>query len=454
MSVEDIEKGAPSQQSRPAQQGSQPGTVSIPFPEWAMKPSGFYYWPIAFNPRGYDNEPPQLRTALIAARAAYMEQHPQAILDALRGVDASNPAVNLFKGIATLRLSEDLPDAEARGRLEAESFGYLNAAAAAGDAKAAAILGNLLTLNLRGIPRDMSRARELAERAARSNDAFAVRQLGIDVLSGAFGSADPTRAADLMWFAAELGDPAANIIVSAFFQYGTGVPVDAEKAEKYLRRAADLGLTNAQAVLGDWIINRYVKKLVPSPEEGVRYLERAFNAGRSLYGVLRLAVLYDSEGRDPPWRDRAKAVESARKCASYSYWNCHFSLGVIYKNLNDSVWSWAHYNLARGLGSNDAVERLDGLEKSMTQSELDRARNQPRSQTNAERNCRSGHDRADIEASLTQVSQMRKPSLASLGYRLQPKLPKPAFTSVVVKTVQNCTHRKTRAVHIQILICG
>ena len=40
------------------------------------------------------------------------------------------------------------------------------------------------------------------------------------------------------------------------------------------------------------------------------------------------------------------------------------------------------------------------------------------------------------------------------GYRLQPKLPKPAYTSVVVKTVQNCTHRKTRAVHIQILICG
>ena len=28
------------------------------------------------------------------------------------------------------------------------------------------------------------------------------------------------------------------------------------------------------------------------------------------------------------------------------------------------------------------------------------------------------------------------------------------YTSVVVKTVQNCTHRKTRAVHIQILICG
>ena len=28
------------------------------------------------------------------------------------------------------------------------------------------------------------------------------------------------------------------------------------------------------------------------------------------------------------------------------------------------------------------------------------------------------------------------------------------YTSLVVKTVQNCSHRKTRAVHIQILICG
>lgn len=373
-SIEDIEKGTPSQQAQPGQPGGQQAAVPIGFPDWSVKPSGFYYWRIAFDPQAFNNEPPQLRSALLAARAAYVEQNPQAIVDALRGADASNPSVNLFKGIATLRLSDDPPDAETRGLLMAESFRHLNAAAGAGDVKAAAILGVLQTLNLQGIPRDVSRAQELAERAARSNDAFAVRQLGINMLTGAFGSADPARAADLMWTAAELGDPVANIIISAFFQNGTGVPVDMEKAEKYLRRAADLGLTNAQAALGDWILNRYAKKLIPSPEEGVRYLERAYNGGRYLYGVWRLAVLYDYEGRDPPWRDRNKALDYARKCAPYSYEYCHFSLGVIYANLNDSIRSWASYTIARGLGSSEAVGRLDTLEKSMTQSELDRAR--------------------------------------------------------------------------------
>jgi TPR repeat protein len=86
-----------------------------------------------------------------------------------------------------------------------------------------------------------------------------------------------------MWTAAELGDPAANAMVAAFFQNGTGVPQDAEKAEKYLRRAAELGYTDAQRVLGNSIVDRYANKNIASPAEGVRLLEKALTSGRSIW---------------------------------------------------------------------------------------------------------------------------------------------------------------------------
>ncbi|MGZ8329587.1 MAG: tetratricopeptide repeat protein [Rhodoplanes sp.] len=377
-SVEDIEKGTPSQQSQPAQQGGGSTGELIAFDEYMSKPSGFYYWRIAFDPAAFNDRPPQLKAALRGALAAYRSKQPTGILEALRGADASDHAVNLLKGIATLRLSDDPPDMQVRGQLEAEVARYLRMAANAGDDKATAILASLLTMKLRGVPPDIQQASEFAERAARSNDAFAVRQLAIGVLSGAFGAANPTRAADLMWTAAELGDPAANAMVAAFFQNGTGVPQDAEKAEKYLRRAAELGYTDAQRVLGNSIVDRYANKNIASPAEGVRLLEKALTSGRSIWSALRLALFYGDVGREPPWRDRPKGLEYARLCIPYSYASCHFAAAAYLAGgggiAADRARSWAHYSVARELGSTDAVARLESLEKAMTTNELNSAR--------------------------------------------------------------------------------
>ena len=205
-----------------------------------------------------------------------------------------------------------------------------------------------------------------------------MRQLAIGVLSGAFGAANPTRAADLMWTAAELGDPAANAMVAAFFQNGTGVPQDAEKAEKYLRRAAELGYTDAQRVLGNSIVDRYANKNIASPAEGVRLLEKALTSGRSIWSALRLALFYGDVGREPPWRDRPKGLEYARLCIPYSYASCHFAAAAYLAGgggiTADRARSWAHYSVARELGSTDAVARLESLEKAMTTNELNSAR--------------------------------------------------------------------------------
>ena len=434
ISIGDIEKTAPAQQSQPAQNAGEPAAASINFDEYMSKPTGFYYWRIAFDPAAFNDRPPQLRAALRAALAAYRNKQPAGINEALKNADPNDPAVNLLKGIATLRLSDDPSDTQVRAQLEAEAARYLRAAANAGDVKASAILGSLLTMTLHGIPQNLQEASQLAERAAQSNDAFAVRQLAVSVLTGAFGSANPTRAADLMWTAAELGDPAANVMMAAFFQNGTGVPQDAEKAEKYLRRAADLGYTDAQRVLGNWIIDRYKNKQIASPAEGARLLEKALTNGRSIWSARQLALLYGDVGREPPWRDRSKGLEYTRVCTPYSYAACHFAAGAYLAGASgitaDRVKSWAHYNVARELGSTDAVARLEKLEKAMTTNELNSARDplasdHPRLETDSERHRNPG----DIGIRGTSAAPAVPPSasnyadeLTDWGIRPQPTL--------------------------------
>lgn len=371
VSIEQVEKDDKSAVAQNSQkkESSTPSPDAIQFQAYIANPTGFYYWTIAFDPADYKDRPPRLQAALRTALAAYREKQAQKMLNALAGADAKDPAVNLLKGIASLTLAND-----GGAETYAQAERHLRAAADAGDVKAAAILGNLLTLKRDGINRNLDQARDYAERAARSSDGFAVRQLAIDVLAGHFGKADPTRAADLMWTAAELGDPAANAMVAAMFQNGVGVPADSAKAEAYLRRSAELGYTDSQLILGDWIIDRYAKKRIDSPEEGVRILENAYRDAHSIYAVWRLVVLFYSEGREAPWRDRRKALEYAKKCAPYSYSSCHVALGTIYSYFKDNGRSWAHYNIARGLGWSKAAQWLEKLEKSMTKNEIAQAR--------------------------------------------------------------------------------
>jgi tetratricopeptide (TPR) repeat protein/TPR repeat protein len=342
--------------------------MTVSFYDYLSKPSGFYYWLVPFDPAAFATRPAPLDAALKAAFGAYRKQQADGILDALEGLD-QDPLVELFRGIATLTKSHGADRAE----FEAQAERHFRAAADAGNEKAAAILGALLSLNLDGIPQDIPRAREFAERAARSNDAFAIRQYAVLLLSGALGSADPQRAADLMWTAAELGDPVANAMLAAFFDGGIGLEQDHAKAERYLRRAADLGLTDAQVLFGDLLLRRYLKKLSDTAEEGVRYLERALNSGNSIWAASRLAGLYGCDGRNPPWQNYQKALEYIPKFAPYSNSGYHFSLGAIYRANCDFVSSWAHYNVARYLGSNDAVERLTSLESQLTKKETQRA---------------------------------------------------------------------------------
>ena len=309
-----------------APKSAKPDGLTVSFYDYLSKPSGVNFWLIPFDPAAFATRPASIESALKAALGAYRKQQPQGILDVLHGVD-EDPLVDLFRGIAAIAKSHIADRAEH----EAQAERHFRAAASAGNEKATAILGTLLASKMEGITQDIAQARAFAERAARSNDAFAVRQFAVNVLCGTLEPADPVRAADLMWTAAEFGDPVANAMLGAFFNAGTGLEQDHAKAEQYLRRAADLGMTDAQNLIGDLFCRRYQKKLIDTPEDGVRYLERALNSGNSAWAASRLAAFHGCEGRDPPWRNYQKAFDYLPRCAPYSNWGIHFSLGSVHR---------------------------------------------------------------------------------------------------------------------------
>jgi tetratricopeptide (TPR) repeat protein/TPR repeat protein len=333
--------------NKPAQplprKSPKPDGLTVSYYDYLSKPNGFHVWLVPFDSRTFATRPARLEAALKGALDAYRKQQAQGILDALEAAEERDPLVDLFKGIAETAKSHIEDRAEHEARAEA----YFRAAAKAGDEKAAAILATFLSAKMEGITQNIAQAREFAERAVRSNDAFAIRQTAVLALTGTLGPADPSRAADLMWTAAELGDPVANAMLAAFFNAGTGLEQDHAKAEQYLRRAADLGMTDAQNLLGDLLCRRYAKKLIDTPEQAVRYLERSLNSGNSVWAASRLAAFYGCEGRDYPWRNHQKAIDYIPRCAPYSNYGIHFSLGSIHRAHCDFVSSWAHYNVAR-----------------------------------------------------------------------------------------------------------
>ena len=364
----ELRPGRPAQPPKPKAAARHDGLAPA-FYDFFHKPTGFHFWQVPFNPADFASRRPEVAAALTAALDAYRNRHCDRILEALDKIEQTDSLVELFRGIGRIVKSNNTDCAEN----EAQAERHFRAAIDAGESKAAAILSVLLTSKREGITQDIPQARELAEDAARSNDPFTIRQLAIQVLNGTLAPADAERAADLMWTAAELGDAVANAMLGAFFSAGTGLEKDQNKSEQYLRRAADLGMTDAQNIFAELQCRRYYRKTIETPELGVGYYERALKKGNSIWAASRLAGLYGCDGRQAQWRSYEKARPYIEKCAPYSDSSMQFTLGAVYRANCDFVSSWAHYNISRHLGSKDAVERLTSLEGLLTKKEAERA---------------------------------------------------------------------------------
>lgn len=127
------------------------------------------------------------------------------------------------------------------GRQE-EGLALLERAAAAGDAKANALLGWLYANTPEGLPKvDFDKALQYYQRAAAAGDADAAYNIAVHYTHGLGVARDPATA--LAWFmrAAEMGNRAAFSSIGMFHETGTTVPVDLAVARDWYRRGAEAG---------------------------------------------------------------------------------------------------------------------------------------------------------------------------------------------------------------------
>jgi TPR repeat protein len=136
-------------------------------------------------------------------------------------------------------------------RNDSRAFELFERAATLGNQRAQINTG-ILYFRGQGIPRDLVQARAWLEKAAATNDPYALYALGraMDESLGP-AQADPVRAADLYRRAAELGHPLAALRYGLALSDGAGVKKDLIMGQKWLIYAQRNGVPEAALALAD-----------------------------------------------------------------------------------------------------------------------------------------------------------------------------------------------------------
>ena len=136
-------------------------------------------------------------------------------------------------------------------RNDTRALALFEKAAALGNQRSQVNVG-ILYFRGQGTARDLVQARSWLEKAAASNDPYALYALAraMDESQGA-ATADPVRAADLYRRAAELGHPLAALRYGLALSEGNGVKKDFVAAHKWFTYAQSNGVPEAALALGD-----------------------------------------------------------------------------------------------------------------------------------------------------------------------------------------------------------
>ena len=118
-----------------------------------------------------------------------------------------------------------------------------------GQPQAPVLLGLLLTTGIKGLGGTAAEGKSLIE-AVIANDRVAWLATGNGYLNGESGSLDPAKAVPWIKKAAEADEPLALLQYARLADKGIGMEKNSSLAEGALRRAAELGLTEAEEILG------------------------------------------------------------------------------------------------------------------------------------------------------------------------------------------------------------
>ena len=344
--------------------------------------------------------PPELRSAVTAYRSGDL----RAAEVQLRSLAPGNPdaeawlgAVLLDRGDSkqALRLfqrSADAGSAEGQHRLalvfaeglagtprnETLAVELFEKAANSGHQRAQFNLG-ILYFRGKGVPKDLVQARAWLEKAAASEDPYALYALGraMDESQGA-ALADPVRAADLFRRAAEKGHPYAALRYGIALQDGNGVKKDLTAAQNWLLQAQRAGVPEASLALGDMLVRTPANKDKAANQKvvamAIGWFEAAAEAGVAS-AQFKLANAYFAGACVP--RDVAKALVWYERAARQGLAEAQHALGILLiggvAGPADSVEGYKWLLLAEKGGSADSKAVREKAKEKIAAADLKRA---------------------------------------------------------------------------------
>ena len=296
---------------------------------------------------------------LAAALGAYYRYDWAKAIDILKSATASDPNVQYVTALALL-----VPNSTDQAR-NAEAL--LREAAAGGHRQAGSVLGRILFAGVAGVPKDATAGQKLIDDAVAAGEPYAMRLAAAGYVSGELGGTyDTVKAVDLLRRAADSGE----LIAMAQFAYCIdtgrgGLTRDAAKTVDYLRRAADAGFEGAQITLARWFRDRYGNRESEDLPESIKWFERSYQQGHSVFAVAELAYVH-RYAREAPWFDTKRSFELLQLCAPYRNAYCHYWLARAYHEgagtARDYTKAYAYYTVSKELGRQDAAPNLQKLD--------------------------------------------------------------------------------------------
>jgi TPR repeat protein len=257
-----------------------------------------------------------------------------------------------------------VPNSTDQGRT-AETL--LRDAANHGNRQAGSVLGRILFAGSAGLPKDEIAGRKLIDDAVAAGEPYAMRVAAAGYVSGEFGGTyDTVKAVDLLRKAADRGEPIAMAQLAYCINTGRGgLSRDAAKTLDYLRRSADAGFDGAQMTLARWLRERYFYRESEDLSEAIKWYERSYQQGHSIFAVSELAFAY-RYARSAPWFDTKRSFELLQVCAPYRNAYCLYWLARAYHDgagtARDYTKAYAYYTVAKELSWRDSGENLQKLE--------------------------------------------------------------------------------------------
>jgi TPR repeat protein len=296
---------------------------------------------------------------LAAALGAYYRFDWTKAIDILKSATASDPNVQFVSALALL-----IPNSTDQTR---SAEGLLREAAAGGHRQAGSVLGRILFTGAGGVPKDETAGRKLIDDAVARGEPYAMRLAAAGYVSGEFaGTYDTVKAVDLLRKAADAGELIAMAQLAFCINTGRGgLARDEAKTLDYLRRAADAGFEPAQFTLARWLRDRYFDRESTDLSESIKWFERSYRQGHSVFAVAELANV-KRFARDAPWFDTKRSFELFQACAPYRNAYCHYWIARAYHEgagtPRDYTRAYAHYTVAKELRWQDPANNLQRLE--------------------------------------------------------------------------------------------